>query len=91
MTDAQNPLEELGIADVTDAVEIGSGGFGVVYRAVEADLGRTVAVKVLNANLDEAARFRFERERRAMGTLSGHPNIVTVFRGGHTSTDRAFW
>ena len=90
MTDAQNPLEELGIADVTDAVEIGSGGFGIVYRAVEADLGRTVAVKVLNANLDEAARFRFERERRAMGTLSGHPNIVTVFRGGHTSTDRAF-
>ncbi len=81
---------DLGITGITDAVEIGAGGFGVVYRAVEADLGRTVAVKVLSGNLDEAARYRFERERRAMGRLSGHPNIVTVYRGGYTDEGNAF-
>jgi serine/threonine protein kinase len=86
----QDPTSELGITGISDAVEIGAGGFGVVYRAAEADLGRTVAVKILSTNLDEAARFRFERERRAMGTLSGHPNIVTVFRGGYTDTGRPF-
>lgn len=84
MTGPHNRTIDLGIPGISDAVEIGAGGFGVVYRAVEADLGRTVAVKVLSTNLDEASRFRFDRERRAMGTLSGHPNIVTVYRGGHT-------
>ena len=81
---------DLGITGITDAVEIGAGGFGIVYRAVEADLGRTVAVKVLSGNLDEAARYRFERERRAMGRLSGHPNIVTIYRGGYTDAGNAF-
>ncbi len=84
------PGDELGIAGITDAVEIGSGGFGTVYRAVEDDLGRTVAVKVLTGNLDEGARYRFERERRAMGRLSGHPNIVTVYRSGFTNGGNAY-
>lgn len=86
----REPIDDLGIAGVTTAVEIGSGGFGVVYRAIEEDLGRTVAVKVLSGNLDEAARYRFERERRAMGRLSGHPNIVTIYRGGYTTAGNAF-
>lgn len=81
---------ELGISGISDATEIGAGGFGVVYRAVEADLGRTVAVKILTGNLDEGARHRFERERRAMGRLSGHPNIVTVYRGGYTEAGNAY-
>jgi serine/threonine protein kinase len=81
---------DLGIAGITEASEIGAGGFGVVFRAVEADLGRTVAVKVLTGNLDESARNRFERERRAMGALSGHPNIVTVYRGGYTAVGKAY-
>ena len=81
---------DLGIAGITDAVEIGAGGFGVVYKAVEADLGRTVAIKVLSGNLDEGARYRFERERRAMGRLSGHPNIVTIYRGGYTAAGSAY-
>ena len=83
------PLD-LGIAGITEATEIGAGGFGVVYRAVEEDLGRTVAVKVLSGNLDESAQYRFERERRAMGRLSGHPNIVTIYRGGYTAAGNAF-
>ncbi|MGI9599497.1 MAG: serine/threonine-protein kinase [Acidimicrobiales bacterium] len=72
----------LAIPGVVDATEIGRGGFGVVYRATESDLGRDVAVKVLSGELDERTRTRFERERRAMGALSSHPNIITIFRSG---------
>lgn len=70
------------IPGVVNATEIGRGGFGVVYRATESDLGRDVAVKILSGELDERTRTRFERERRAMGTLSSHPNIITIFRSG---------
>ena len=59
-----------------EAQEIGRGGFGVVYRCTQADLDRTVAVKVLTVELDEENRARFFREQRAMGRLTGHPNIV---------------
>ncbi len=84
------PPLDLAIPGLADAVEIGVGGFGVVYRAAEADLSRTVAVKILAANLDEAGRDRFDRERRALGTLSGHPNIVTVHRGGYTPAGQPY-
>ncbi|MEM9653550.1 MAG: protein kinase [Actinomycetota bacterium] len=73
-----------GVPGLTDATEIGRGGFGVVYKASESDLGRDVAVKVLTGQLDDQSKVRFERERRSMGTLSGHPNIVTIFRSGTT-------
>ncbi|MGI8758266.1 MAG: serine/threonine-protein kinase, partial [Acidimicrobiales bacterium] len=76
---------ELGIPGYTDAVEIGRGGFGVVYRAQQPDFNRTVAIKLLlGGHLDEQSRQRFDRERRIMGTLSDHPNIVTVFGWGFT-------
>ena len=65
---------------------IGRGGFGVVYAADEPAFGRRVAVKVLTARIgDDEARRGFERECRAMGTLSGHPHIVAVHRGGTTA------
>ena len=64
--------------------EIGRGGFGVVYKATETDLNRTVAVKVLNEASADLAHKRLDRERRAMGVLSGHPNIVTIYRTGMT-------
>ncbi|MEM7276340.1 MAG: serine/threonine-protein kinase, partial [Actinomycetota bacterium] len=72
------------IPGIVGGTEIGRGGFGVVYRASETDLGRDVAVKILSGQLDERAKLRFERERRAMGTLSSHPNIITIFRSGVT-------
>lgn len=83
-------MASLGIDGIDDEIEIGRGGFGVVYRGHQSDLGRTVAIKVLPANLDQRARDRFDRERRAMGSLSGHPNIVTVHSTGFTTDERPF-
>jgi serine/threonine protein kinase len=59
--------------------ELGQGGMGVVYRARDPRLDRTIAIKVL---LDQAAddpsrRQRFLMEARAVAALS-HPNIVTI-------------
>lgn len=78
------------VEGLTEMVEIGRGGFGVVYRATESDLGRTVAVKVLPPLLDEAATRRFDRERMALGALSGHPHIITVHRSGKTADHQPF-
>ncbi len=65
--------------------EVGRGGFGTVYRAVQAGVERAVAVKVLSSRaVDEEALRRFERECRVMGALSGHPHIVTVYGSGLT-------
>ncbi|MGV9866672.1 protein kinase domain-containing protein [Rhodococcus koreensis] len=80
-------LTQLNAVGFEDAVEIGHGGFGVVYRCAQAGLDRTVAVKVLTGDLEEN-RERFFREQRAMGRLTGHPNIVGVLQvgelaGGH--------
>lgn len=78
------------INGVTGLTEIGRGGFGVVYRGTETEFGRDVAVKVLMPTLDERARLRFERERRAMGAVSDHHNIVTVYRGGLTDSSQPY-
>ncbi|WP_040701648.1 protein kinase domain-containing protein [Nocardia vinacea] len=82
--------EELSAAGFTDAEEIGRGGFGVVYRCAQPDLDRTVAVKILTADLDEENLKRFFREQRAMGRLTGHPNIVTVLQTGTTVGGRPY-
>ncbi|WP_228003130.1 protein kinase domain-containing protein [Nocardia australiensis] len=82
--------EELAAAGFADAEEIGRGGFGVVYRCTQAELDRTVAVKVLTVELDADNRERFFREQRAMGRLTGHPNIVTVLQTGTTASGRPY-
>jgi predicted Ser/Thr protein kinase len=58
---------------------LGEGGMGVVYRAVDTRLNRTIAVKVLAAEAvaDPARRQRFSREARAASSLN-HSNIVTI-------------
>lgn len=60
--------------------EIGKGGMGVVYKAEDTKLHRTVAIKALAAELigDEKARARFMREARASSAID-HPNICTVY------------
>lgn len=63
----------------------GSGGMAVIYKAVDIELGRTVALKVLRPSLttDPSGAFlaRFKNEARAVANLS-HPNIVTVYDVG---------
>ena len=59
---------------------LGEGGMGTVYRAVDARLGRPVAVKVLrsDAALNDESRKRFVQEARAASGLN-HPHIVTIY------------
>ncbi len=81
---------ELAAAGFTDAVEVGRGGGGVVYRCYQQSLGRTVAIKVLASDLDEDDRERFLREGYAMGALSGHPNIANILQVGVTESNRPY-
>ena len=81
---------ELCTAGFDDVVEIGHGGFGVVFRCVQPLLDREVAIKVFTADLDPDNVDRFLREQRAMGRLSGHPHIVTIFQVGTTARGRPY-
>jgi eukaryotic-like serine/threonine-protein kinase len=58
---------------------LGAGGMGEVYRARDSRLERTVAIKVLNAQLVSSAelRARFEREAKVISQLQ-HPNICVL-------------
>jgi serine/threonine protein kinase len=56
---------------------IGNGGMGTVYEAVHLDLGRKVAIKLLDAAADERALQRFRREALAAAAIH-HPNVVGV-------------
>jgi serine/threonine protein kinase len=63
--------------------ELGRGAMGVVYRARDPKLDRTVAIKTvslsgLDAEAEQEYRKRFMVEARAAGRLS-HPGIVTIF------------
>ena len=59
---------------------LGAGGMGEVYRATDARLGRTVALKVLPQDFleDEEKKQRFEREARLLAALT-HPNIAAIY------------
>ena len=81
---------ELAAAGLDDAIEVGVGGFGAVYRCEQRSLERTVAVKVLTTDLDPDNVERFLREQRAMGKVCGHPNIVNIFDVGATTSGRPF-
>lgn len=62
---------------------IGRGGMGVVYRATQVGLGRSVALKVIASELaeDEAFRARFERECRLAASLDD-PHVITIHEAG---------
>ena len=69
------------------ASEIGRGAMGLVYRAIDPMLERTVAIKTINMALDpgeiEHYEKRFTIEARAAGSLN-HPNIVTIYDIGRS-------
>ncbi|WP_409330410.1 protein kinase domain-containing protein [Trujillonella humicola] len=75
-----------GVAGLGEPVEIGRGGFGVVYRARDERFDRDVALKVIrDAGLSDEVLARFARECRSLGALSGHPNIVSIHDAGQTT------
>jgi hypothetical protein len=80
-------LPKLGSGSVFAGYRIESlldrGGMGVVYKAVDVDLERTVALKIIapEHTQDATAVARFKAEARLAASLE-HPNIVPIHRGG---------
>jgi tRNA A-37 threonylcarbamoyl transferase component Bud32 len=71
-------LERIGNCRIVE--EVASGGMAVVYRAIQDQLNRTVAIKALktSASADEQLVTRFEREARSLAGLQ-HENIIHVY------------
>ncbi|MGO9443254.1 MAG: serine/threonine-protein kinase [Thiobacillaceae bacterium] len=67
--------------------ELGRGAMGVVYKAIDPIIDRTVAIKTIqfDQSMDDLANFeeRFYREAKSAGRLN-HPNIVTIYDVGKT-------
>jgi serine/threonine protein kinase len=71
--------------------ELGAGGMGVVYEAVDTKLDRTVALKFLppESTRDPDAKARFVHEAKAASSLD-HPNVCTVYEVDETGDGQLF-
>ena len=81
---ASEPRTHLGKYQLVGVV--GEGAMGVVHKAFDPVLNRTLAIKVMSSVIgsDEQLRERFLREARAAGSLQ-HPNVITIFDFGEIS------
>jgi serine/threonine protein kinase len=78
-------MEQIGKYKITG--ELGKGAMGIVYKGVDPDINREVAIKVIRFDMvsddsdkEEAAK-RFIREAQSAGNLA-HPNIITIYEVG---------
>ena len=71
--------------------QLGSGGMGVVYEALDPRLKRTVAIKLLPPDLtkDTTAKQRFLQEAQAASALD-HPNICTIYEINETDDGQLY-
>src|SRR6476469_2972494 len=81
---SQPGITEIGKYRIVE--QVGEGAMGVVYRATDPVLNRTVAVKVMCDAVarDDDLRGRFLREAQAAGSLQ-HPNVVTIYDFGEVN------
>ncbi|MCK4659928.1 MAG: protein kinase [Phycisphaerae bacterium] len=72
--------------------EIGRGGMGVVYKALQISTERIVAIKVMQGGVfaSPSARRRFRREVKLIARFQ-HPGIVRVLESGYTSTGQQYY
>jgi serine/threonine protein kinase len=68
------------------AKKLGAGGMGVIYKAMDKELGRMVALKVMKRELSDDQEFvsSFKREAQAAAQLN-HPNVVQIYSFGQYS------
>jgi len=84
-------LPDLGSSKYLVIHKLGSGGMGTVYLAQDVDLGRKVAVKVMNvADQTGALAARMTREARIVALLE-HPSIVPIHDVGKLDDGRVFY
>jgi serine/threonine-protein kinase len=76
-------MERIGRYEI--AGELGKGAMGVVYKATDPNIGRTVAIKTLRIDIhgaeNEEILGRFKNEARAAGMMN-HANIITIYDAG---------